>query len=95
MDTESVMLSNHLTLCRLLPKGLSRESNGDPEDNDPLQPGEGLGAPSLLLDEEKGILLMKYWWPLPVVSNFFGTRDLFCGRQFYHGWELCRWMVSG
>ena len=95
MDIESVMLSNHLTLCRLLSKGLSRESNGDPEDNVPLQPGEGLGAPSLLLDAEKGILLMKYWWPLPVVSNFFGTRDLCCGRQFFHGWELCRWMVSG
>ena len=71
------MLSNHLTLCRLLPKGLSRESNGDPEGNVPLQLGEGPRAPSLLLNAEKGILLMKYWGPLEEAANISSKEFLF------------------
>ena len=43
--------------------------------------GEGTAAPDTLARSVAGAVML-----FPAVSSLFGTRDQFCGRQFFLGW---------
>ena len=43
--------------------------------------GEGTAAPDTMAHSVAGAVML-----CPAVSSLFGTRDQFCGRQFFLGW---------